>query len=156
MNKISINRLCSTNFDNGPSPLDVNTISKQTMGNIKKDPMFSLQKLIDKRIKIDQELEDIYTEIFETCLNQINVASDYDLTETLFEPPLRTRSTNYRLTDCLELISKRLEKLYIDSTIIVTGKLYISWKNIIENKKKAESASQSKEEVDDKDYKYTY
>ena len=106
---------------------DILNVKQRSQESKEQDIIENLTRRQQEKIK---NINQIYENIYEDCLNQINKTSKTNNTMTVYFLPkniLKTYDYNYR--DCADYIKKKLEKFKIDC-LLVKNNLIISWKNI--------------------------
>lgn len=136
MDRLNINNLFPTNKDN-IRPLDVNSLYNPKKK--KKNDKFSIDGLIndqeEKKKKVLEHYNRIYNMVLKKIktMNKINNTTEiiYDVVGSIYG------CREYNSFDCLNYIEKRLrEKYYMDTYKLSEKSIFISWKNIKENREK--------------------
>uniref|UniRef100_A0A6C0ABZ1 Uncharacterized protein n=1 Tax=viral metagenome TaxID=1070528 RepID=A0A6C0ABZ1_9ZZZZ len=97
---------------------------------------FDTDKLIKERENREKKLKTVYKKLLGTCLHKIQILNDRDETDMVYNvPQIYYGFSKYEPFDCLTYIEKKLRKKYLDTYILSETKIFISWKNIEENKK---------------------
>lgn len=150
MDKISINNLFSSNNDFQPLDVhnlynaneykskinnNVNNIDNNSNKN-KKKVNFNIDRLIQLREDRKKKILVHYEKIFNTCLNKIDTANNFNKTEIIYEIPEAIYGhSDYNMGDCIAYVNEKLEELNLD-TLIFGQTIYVSWLNLAENIKK--------------------
>lgn len=139
MDRININNLFPSNTNNGQNtPLDVNTLYTKNNKNINKTQKFSIDNLLSRKEERKQKTRDNYRRIYNIVLNKItNVNKINDTTELIYNVPDAVFGCkDYIDAECLEYIEYKLRNIYYMDTLKLSNKsIFISWKNIDENRK---------------------
>ena len=147
MDKINIENLCSTTINS--SPLDVRSIyapkRKPMLESIKKVD-FDINRFLNKNNEIEKKVKIEYKKKYNLVLNKINIAYELDKTEIIYTVDTTVfRCKEYNQQKCLGYIQTELRKMYMDTLLSGDGNsIFISWKNIEENKKNSESEDKNK------------
>jgi hypothetical protein len=140
MDRININNLFSTNrIATEEIPLDVNSLYVNDLPTTKKID-FSIDNLLshkkEKKKKVKEYYKKIYNIILKKiqCVNKINDTTDiiYDVPELIFG------LKEYNHIECIDYIQTNLRNLYHMDTLKLSNNksIFISWKNIEENRQK--------------------
>lgn len=137
MNNISIDNLFPNAAKTNHEPMTVRSlyfpVNKQDPGYVD----FSVENLIyeqeEKKLKVHNQ----YKRVFNMCLKKIKASNKLNITEIIFDiPSVVFRCPDYSEYECIKFIEERLNELCLDTLVISKNKLFISWKNVRENKKK--------------------
>ena len=91
---------------------------------------------LNKNENREKKLKTVYKKLLGTCLHKIQILNDRDETDMVYNvPQIYYGFSKYEPFDCLTYIEKKLRKKYLDTYILSETKIFISWKNIEENKK---------------------
>lgn len=140
MDKININNLFPSNVPiDRDKPLDVTTIYNQDPK--KTVARFSVDSLLKRKEERKRKTIDSYRKVYHMILNKISSANKVnDTTEIIYDVPEAIFGCkDYSSTDCLEYIENKLRNVYFMDTLKLSGRsIFISWKNIEDNRKKAQ------------------
>lgn len=136
MDKISINNLFPSNNDF--QPIDVNSLFNTKEQRSKNKINLNIDRLIHLREDRKKKIFIQYDKILNMCLNKINLANNLDKTEVVYDvPDALFGHFNYNTAECVDYLHKKITDLYFDAMIISDKSIYISWKNLEENRKKS-------------------
>jgi hypothetical protein len=150
MDRINIANLFPSAANNNSinnTPLDVRSLyklnSKKNYANKTeiKEPDFNLNKLINKKHDRQKRTYIEYKKIFNMILNKITMADKLNNTSVIYEVTMSVFSCpEYSSIDCLRYAEDRLRKMHMDTYKLSDKSIFVSWKNIEENKADAEAA----------------
>jgi hypothetical protein len=103
---------------------------------------FNIDNIIAKQEEKRDKLDNIYKEIFRKCLIKIDHLNNKYIMDVIYEiPEYIVGCIGYSVSECIAMIQISLRKLFMETLIIDNNKIFISWYNIKENKKKFEKNS---------------
>jgi hypothetical protein len=142
MENININNLFRTNkFSSNDKPLDVNSLCIQNNNENNENnnkTEFSIDNLLSHKEERKRKVKDKYRYIYNVVLKKIkNVNKINDTTDIIYDvPEIIFGIKDYRSDDCIEYIQTKLRNLYYMDTLKLSNKsIFISWKNIEDNRK---------------------
>jgi len=136
MEKININNLFSQNAQTkvNSSSKSLNIYSLFNRDIPKKDN-FSIDKLINIREKREKKIIKEYRKKYRHCLDKIEETNNLDKYDTVYIVPMAMYDhTDYDPEACIEYIDKKLKKYYMDTLVLSSNKIFISWNNIKKNR----------------------
>ena len=151
MDKLSINNLFppssnKNNNNNHNEPLNVNSIYNQNMHKKSNKIQFSIDGLLSRKEERKRKMIESYRKIYGILLNKIsNVNKINDTTEIIYDVPEAIFGCkDYTSTECLRYVENKLRNVYHMDTLKLSDKsIFISWKYIEENRKKAVAAQKT-------------
>ena len=132
MDKITINNIFSKSTGR-TRPLTVQTLfNPPKINKYNRLDVDSLLKVHeDRHKKVLQQYERIY----EMCSKRIRVANNLNKSEIIYEvPTARFMCPGYKSEECLKRLEKGLDELYMDTMILNSTSIFISWKNMRQNR----------------------
>jgi hypothetical protein len=155
--KLSINSLFGEHSDmlqtSASSGLDIKSLFLDSGINKSNfDYRMILKDISDKK---DKKIK-MYEAMKNACFTMIKQAQNNSLTDIIFTvPDIVTECSDYDSKSCLSYVKKKLREQFIDSFILSSTQLFITWKNIekvIADKEKMEEIKkQIKEEISNLD-----
>ena len=120
-------------------PIDIKLLYKPINGKRNKGYVdFSIDQLLKEQEERKMIVIKEYKKYFNMCLKKIKSANKLGKVDMDFSVPDSIyRCPNYNSVDCLLFIDERLKKLYLDTYIYSLNQMYVSWKNVEENRKNA-------------------
>lgn len=136
MENMSIQSLFNCKTGNS-KVLDVNSLIN------KKDDSFDINKIIFAKEERRKKLCSAYDKLYEKCINKIEIANSLGRTDLLYHVPFELKDIpEYSPKECLSHIDKRIKSIYMDSYIVNSSIIFITWFYIeanIENEKQKEN-----------------
>lgn len=133
-NRVCINSLY--NIDNKDEKLSLKTLFNETKtGNYvkrTKKSNFSLNKLKERKIHIEKNLEIIYENILQSCFNKILEYNQLNFDYVVFIIPKITEYKYYDQIKCSLYIEKKLKEKEL-KVINKYDHIYISWRKILQS-----------------------
>jgi len=116
--------------------IDINSIAKDKFINDIPNKEFNSDILLNKIRKRRNEDRNTMVRSYNLCCDKIKEANDIGLTDLIFELPevALLTYTDCRDIDIIEYISKNLQKQQLNTYIINSKKLFITWKFLELNK----------------------
>lgn len=140
MDKLSIESLFpSDEIEKGKSynngKLDIDTLFGNNKLNKDPDRSFDSSVLIKNIIDKRKRLRKWYVNMYNVCCKNIKSANDCNLQDVIFTlPEIVPECPDFDHVDCLRYISKHLREECIDTHIIDSRRIFITWVNIEMNK----------------------
>jgi hypothetical protein len=138
MNNINVNNIFAVSDSN--KVLDVHSLYHREKPEIQQATKvtFSVDSLIADREDREKKIVEEYKKIFHKCLKKIKLANKMNKYDIIFEIPTTVfMCPGYNTLCCMNYINSRLQKLYMDTSILTDRTLFITWINIADNKKKS-------------------
>ncbi len=139
MERININNLFPKNrISDKNQPLDVKSLYHSDTQDSKKRVDFSVDGLLTHKEERKKKSRDHYRKTYNMVLNKIkSVNKINDTTDIIYDVPEGIFGVrDYDSDDCLDYIQRKLRDLYFMYTLKLSSKsIFISWKNIEENRK---------------------
>ena len=134
MNKINVETFFSNNksnfHDSKSGNFDVVSISKQF-----DDRLFNVNNLIEARETKRRQVLSRYSEMYNLCLQKIEVANNLKKTDLLYAVKDSVPDCpEYNPSDCIDYIKTKLEDIYMDTYKIDNKTIFITWLYIEANK----------------------
>lgn len=147
MDKISINNLFPTNkyndYDN--KPLDVYSLYNHKANKEEQQINMNIDRLISLREERKEKLIREYDRIFKMCMSKIHMANNLNRVFIIYEVPLATSMfPEYRTTECLDRLKKKLNDSCFESKILDHKSIFISWENLGELRKQKRDKEKEK------------
>jgi hypothetical protein len=134
MNNININNIFSVSHTN--KILDVNSLYYPTENIIQTKIDFSIDSLINEREERKKKVIAQYKKTFHRCLIKIKIANKLNKTDIIFNIPDGVfMMPEYSMTECMSYLRQKLGCLYMETYVLSTKSLFITWINIENNRK---------------------
>lgn len=106
----------------------------------KTDEKKNAELLLEIRKKKRERILEIYIYEYKRCLEQIKKLNKNEVEDMIFEiPKINIDFMEYKSDDCLKYISDKLKQSYMDTYILNSTMIFITWKYIELNYYNSES-----------------
>lgn len=135
MDKINVDML-TTNMNTGLENRSNNSSNNTniTVDNIinmssgSKQNNFSIDYVIKMKKKKREKLLETYIRHYNDCLEKIMMTTSRDINDLIYQVPQNVADCcGYNPVDCLEFISNKLKQQYMDTYIINSISIFITW-----------------------------
>lgn len=137
-NNLTIDSLMPTNnhVNYSSGKLDISCISRDKFINDVPEKNFNSDILLKNIKKKRQDIRNMYVNCYNLCCEQIKEADSIGLTDIIFELPtaMFIGNNDCKDIDIIKYINENLMKQKLNTYILNTRKLFITWKFIELNK----------------------
>ena len=132
MDKININNLFSSDVPQTSKNESINVRTIINPDSNKKDEI-GIERLRNLRYERRKKITSEYEKIFKTCVKDIHIANDEDMTDTIFtlpDPITYYTDPYYKNDECQDYIYNKLIDNHLKAEKRGNSKIYISWKEV--------------------------
>ena len=105
-------------------------------------PYIDVSRLIRERNEKKEKVRKLYKKILSKCHKDILQANSKDMVDIIFDvPQFIYTEPDYKCSECIEFIQKKLRKSMMDTLILSSKSIFVTWHNIEINKKIYDSSN---------------